>query len=162
MWVPYVLHTQQCKKDQWFGNKTLSPSLAGTHKPPRRLPINIFLLASDLPWSCHRILTWSGSSLKPCTFPSRRERGMQAYSCKCFTACLDCHWPRSICNDFVWRRLGSSKLPSDLILWLFSFFASFSPVPPRRSGIRDMLNIILLTLNRFAILQSTWMPNLSL
>lgn len=103
------------------------PPLQEATKRPRHLLIETFLLTPGLPWSCHRILASAGSSLKPCTFPSRRlfQIGMQAYSCKCFTACLDCHWPGSICNDFVWRRLGSSKLPSDLMLWLFSFFFFF-------------------------------------
>lgn len=164
MWIPYKLCKQQCKQDQQRVNRLLSSSLAGR---PMHLLIQLFLLTPGLPWYCHRILISSESSLKPCTFPSRRLFwiGMQAYSCKCFTACLDCHWPGSICNDFVWMRFGSRTLPSDLMLWLFSFFKIlfyfFKLASPRRSGIRDMLNIILLTLNCFAILQSAWMPNWS-
>lgn len=124
MWIPYKLCKQQWNRINKVSINLLSSSLAGR---PIHLLIQLFLLTPGLPWYCHRILNSSEYSLKPCTFPSRKLFwiGMLAYSCKCFTACLDCHWPGSICNDFVWMRLGSSTLPSDLMLWLFSFWDFF-------------------------------------
>lgn len=120
-------------------NKTLSPSLP-------RLLTKTFLLTPGLPWSCHRILTSSGSSLKPCTFPSRRlfPIAMQAFS---WVPLLVWIVTDQEVSEMILYGGGLEAVNYYLTwwLWLFSFFFFFP-----------------LTLNHVAILQSTWMPNLSL